>query len=74
MSSCTGKCKGKGKGKGKGVYAGTVMTSFYNASSPTRGNWFQTNQPEHESDDCPADIVTSVCVANEKDMALQWQI
>ena len=30
--------------------AGTVMT-FYHASIPTHGYWFQTNQPEHESDD-----------------------
>ena len=34
----------------------------------------QTNQPEHESDDHAGDTVTSVCVTNEKDMALQRQI
>ena len=50
------------------------MTSFYYASIPTHGNWFQTNQPEHEWDDHAGDPVTSVCVTNEKDMALQWQI
>ena len=56
------------------VYAATVMTSFYYASTQTRDNWFQTNQPEQESDDRAGDTVTSVCVTNEKDMALQWQI
>ena len=56
------------------VYTGTVMTSFYYASTPIRGNWFQANQPEHESDDHAGDTVTSVCVTNEKDMALQRQI
>ena len=53
------------------------MTSFYYASILTRGKWFQTNHPEHESDDCVGDTmdtVTSVCVTNEKDMALQRQI
>ena len=35
------------------VYAGTgtVMTSFFNAIISARGNWFQSNQPDHESDD-----------------------
>ena len=28
-----------------------------------------TNQPEHESDDLAGDMVTSVCVTNEKDSA-----
>ena len=55
-------------------YAGTVMTSFYYATIQTLGNWFQTNQPEHELDDCTGDPVTSLCVTNEKDMALQQQI
>ena len=50
------------------------MTSFYYASTPTRGNWFQTNQLEHESDDRAGDTVTFVCVTIEKDMALQGQI
>ena len=27
------------------------MPSFYNANIPARGNWSQTNQPDHESDD-----------------------
>ena len=27
------------------------MMLFYCASKPTCGNWFQTNQPEHESHD-----------------------
>ena len=37
-------------------YAVTVMT-FYHASTTTCGNWFQTNQPEHESDDGTGDTV-----------------
>ena len=36
----------------KCLYAGTVMMSFYYAYA---SNWFQTNQPEHESDDCAGD-------------------
>ena len=44
------------------LFFGTVMTSCYYASTPTRGSWFQTNQPEHESDDRAGDTVTSVCV------------
>ena len=32
-------------------YTGTVMTSFDHVMIPTRGNWFQTNPLEHESDD-----------------------
>ena len=27
------------------------MTSFYYAIMPSRGNWFQTNKPDHESED-----------------------
>ena len=27
------------------------MTSFHYAIIPPRGKWFQTNQPDHESDD-----------------------
>ena len=50
------------------------MTSFYYASTPTRGSWFQINQPEHESDACAGDTVISVCVTNEKGIALQRQI
>ena len=47
-----------------------VMTSFYYASAPTRNNCFQTNQPEHESDD-HTDSETSMCVnTDEKDTAL----
>ena len=42
--------------------------------SPTHGKWFQTNQPERELGDRAGDTVTSLCVFNEKDMALQWQI
>ena len=56
------------------IYAGTVMTSFHYASTTTHGNWFQTNQPEHESDDSASDRVIFVCITNEKDMALQQQI
>ena len=32
-------------------YTSAVMTSFNNAIAPARGNCFQTNQPDHESDD-----------------------
>ena len=38
------------------------MTSFYYAFTPTRGNWFQTNQPEPESGDRAGDTVTPLCV------------
>ena len=31
------------------------MIPFYYASSPTCGNWFQTNQPEHELNDHAGD-------------------
>ena len=41
------------------------MTPSYYASTPTRGNWFQTNQPGHKSDDHAGDTVTSVCVTSE---------
>ena len=44
------------------LYAGSVMASFYYASSPICGNWFQTNQPEHISDDRAGDKVTCLCV------------
>ena len=50
------------------------MMSFYYASTPTHGNWFQTNQPEPKSGDRAGDTVTSVCVINDKDMALHRQI
>ena len=56
------------------LYVGTVMTSCYPGSTSTRGSWFQTNQPEHESDDRASDPVSSVCVTNERETALQWQI
>ena len=56
------------------VYVGTVMTSCYPGSTSTRGSWFQTNQPEYESDDRAGDPVTPVCITNEKDTALQRQI
>ena len=46
-------------------YASKVMTSFHYASLPSCGNWLQTNQPEHEFDDCAGDTVTFVCVTNE---------
>ena len=63
------------QGTSSEALAGTMITSFYYASTTTYGNWFQTNQPpEHELDDRGGDTVTSVCVTNEKDMALQWQI
>ena len=44
------------------------MTSFYYASTPTRDNWFQTNQSEHELDDLAGDPVTSVCVLRMRKM------
>ena len=44
------------------------MTSFDYAVTPTCGNWFHTNQPEHESDDRLGNTLTS-----EEDMALQRQ-
>ena len=47
---------------------------FSYASTPKRGNWFQTNQPEHELDYRVGDTVTSVCVTNKKDTALQQEI
>ena len=57
------------------LYAGTVMMSFNHVMIPTRGNWFQTNPLEHESDDRAGNTVSSVCViTNGKDMALQLQI
>ena len=33
------------------LIAGTVITSFYYAIIPASGNWLQTNQPDHESND-----------------------
>ena len=55
-------------------YAGTVMTSFEHIMIPTRGNWFQTNPLEHELGDRAGNTLSSVCVTNGKDMALQRQI
>ena len=51
-----------------------MIASFYYASIPTLGNLFETNQLEHGWDDRACDTVTSVCVTNEKDKALQGQI
>ena len=42
------------------------MMSFYYVFTPTCGNWFQTNQPEHESNDPTDDTVTSVCYQWER--------
>ena len=50
------------------------MTSFNYIIIPTRGNWFQTNPLEHESDDRAENTVTFVRVTNGKDMALQQGI
>ena len=47
------------------VYAVAVMMSFHYASTLTRGNWFQTNQPEQELDDRAGDTVISVYVTIE---------
>ena len=48
------------------LYAGSVMGSFYYASSPICGNWFQTNQLENKSDDRAGNRVTPVFVTNGK--------
>ena len=53
------------------IYACTVNTSFDHVMIPTHGNWFQTNPLLHESDDRAVNTVSSVCVTNGKDMALQ---
>ena len=45
------------------------MASFDYAIKPIRGNGFQTNSPEHGSDDRTGNKVTSVYVINDKDMA-----
>ena len=48
------------------------MTSFNYAITPTRGNWFQTNQPEHdESDDRAGNTVTYVRVTDEKELLIK---
>ena len=36
------------------LYAGTMVTPFEYAITPTAGNWFQRKQPQHESDDLAA--------------------
>ena len=51
-----------------------IVMAFYYIIIPTCGNWFQTNPLEHESDDHSSNTVSSVCVTNGKDTALQWQI
>ena len=38
--------------------------SFHYAIKPAHGNWFQTNQPEHESDDCAS--LPCVCYQKER--------
>ena len=54
------------------IYTGRVMSSFYYASTPARGNWFQPKQSDHESDDHAGDTITSLCILPmTKDMALQ---
>ena len=53
VSAVNSKTKEQGNKDGESLtwYAGIiVMTSFYYAI--ISGNWFQTNQPEHELDDC----------------------
>ena len=51
------------------------MMSFDHVMIPTRGSWFQTNSLlDHESDDRAGNTVSSACVTNGKDMALQRQI
>ena len=50
------------------------MTSYDRVMIPTRGNWFQTKPLAHESDDRAVNIVSSVCITNGEDMALQQQI
>ena len=46
------------------------MKLFNHVMIPTRGTWFQTNPPEHESDDCDGNTVPSVYVTNGK----KWHI
>ena len=50
------------------------MMSFNYAITPAHGNCFQTNQLEHESDDCESNTETSVSVTIEKAMVLERQI
>ena len=57
------------------LYAGKVIKSFdCNIIIPKCGNWFQTNPLEHESSDHADSTVSSGCVTNGKDMALQRHI
>ena len=44
----------------------TLAFSWRYVSTPTHGNWFQTNQPELELNDCAGDPVTSLCVPMRK--------
>ena len=50
------------------------MMSFDHVIIPTRYNWLQTNPLEHESDDRADNLISSVCVTNDKEMALQRQV
>ena len=47
------------------------MTSFNDVMIPTRGNGFQTNSLERESEIV---LIFSVCFTNDKDTAVQSQI
>ena len=47
------------------------MTSFGQGMILPRGNWFQTNPLEHESDDRAGNTVSFVCVTNGKDTAIK---
>ena len=57
------------------LYAGTVITPFNYAITPTRGLASkQTKQRLNRPDHREGTTVTYVCVTNEKDMVLQRQI
>ena len=56
------------------VYAGTGMMSFDCVMILTQGNWFQTNQLEMNQMIVLVIQLSSVCITNGEDMALQRQI
>ena len=44
-----------------------MMTSFVHVIIPTRGNWFQTNPLEHESDDRAGNTVDRLSKNREEE-------
>ena len=54
-------------------YLGTVMTLFYYAIRPARGNWLKKTKKKTTRLWIRWLHITSVCVTNEKDMAFQRQ-